>query len=84
MQSAFQPNTFAFGAFALLLELDPNSLIFSQPGLFGFGSAQSEADLNAFQHDAFQGYVFQTIPNLLVADPDWLVKAKKRKWTVYA
>lgn len=64
--------------------VDPEILIFSQPGLFGFGTAQSEADLNAFQANAFQGYVFQTIPNLLQADPDWLVAAKKRKWTVTA
>jgi len=63
--------------------VNPQSLVFSQPGLFG-STGQSEASMNAFQQDAFQPYVFQTIPNLLKSDPDWLVKAKKRKWTVFA
>jgi len=84
MLSAFQPDTFAFGAFDLVLEIDPQSLIFSQPGLFGFESSQSDATMSAFQQDAFQSYVFQTIPDLLKSDPDWLIQAKKRKWTVFA
>ena len=83
MQTAFQPDAFAFGAFQLVLEIDPQTLIFSQPGLFG-AFAQSDATMNAFQQDAFQPFVFQTIPNLLKTDPDWLVQSKKRKWTVFA
>jgi|GEM_PF-4015172 len=81
--SCFQPDTFTFSAFDLVLEIDPKSLIFSQAGLFG-STGQSEAVMNAFQQDAFQSYVFQTIPDLLKPDPDWLIQAKKRKWTVFA
>jgi len=63
--------------------VDPQSLNFTQPGLFS-SAAQSESVMNAFQQDAFQPFVFQTIPNLLKPDPDWLVQSKKRKWTVFA
>jgi hypothetical protein len=83
MTSAFQPNTFTFGAFDLLLVVEPESLNFAQTGLFG-SAGQSEVDMNAFQSNAFQSYVFQTIPNLLKTDPEWSIKAKKRKWTVFA
>lgn len=83
MHTSFQSDTFAFGAFDLLLVLGPDSINFTQPGLFG-SIGQSEASMNAFQQDAFQPFVFQTIPNLLKPDPDWLVQSKKRKWTVFA
>jgi len=65
----------------MAFEVNPKTLNFTQPGLFGL-AAQSETSMSSFQHDAFQPFVFQTIPDLLKADTDWTVAAKKRKWTV--